>query len=60
MKTPFVRTNRRILIVDDTPSIHEDFRKILLLDSRAEAELDAVEAALFGQEVKASAAPFEL
>ena len=29
MKTPFVRTNRRILIIDDTPSIHEDFRKIL-------------------------------
>jgi diguanylate cyclase (GGDEF)-like protein len=29
MKSPFVRTNRRILIIDDTPSIHEDFHKIL-------------------------------
>ncbi|MNF64395.1 Sensor protein ZraS [compost metagenome] len=52
--------NRRILLIDDTPSIHEDFRKILLLDTQAEAELDAVEAALFGEEVKASAPAFEL
>ena len=52
--------NRRILLIDDTPSIHQDFRKILQLDSRAEAELDAVEATLFGQELKTSAAPFEL
>lgn len=52
--------NRRILLIDDTPSIHQDFRKILLQDRTAEGELDAVEAALFGQVVKASAVPFEL
>ncbi|WP_372876057.1 ATP-binding protein [Pseudomonas sp.] len=52
--------NRRILLIDDTPSIHEDFRKILLLDTRTEAELDAVEAALFGEELKAGAPQFEL
>ncbi|MDX1723951.1 MAG: ATP-binding protein [Pseudomonas sp.] len=54
------RHNRRILLIDDTPSIHEDFRKILLLDSQTEAELDEVEAALFGEEVKAGAPQFEL
>lgn len=52
--------NRRILLIDDTPAIHQDFRKILLQDTLTGAELDAVEAALFGQEVKASTAPFEL
>jgi DNA-binding LytR/AlgR family response regulator len=52
--------NRRILLIDDTPAIHADFRKILLLDTQTEAELDAVEAALFGEEAKADAPPFEL
>jgi signal transduction histidine kinase len=52
--------NRRILLIDDTPTIHADFRKILLLDTQTEAELDAVEAALFGEEAKADAPPFEL
>ena len=27
--------NRRILLIDDTPSIHEDFRKILKQIGRA-------------------------
>ena len=39
--------NRRILLVDDTPSIHADFRKILEPDD--DTALDAAEAALFGQ-----------
>ncbi|MCS7032650.1 MAG: hypothetical protein NZ561_01495, partial [Phycisphaerae bacterium] len=26
---PIARRNRRVLIVDDNPSIHDDFRKIL-------------------------------
>ncbi|HVE54022.1 MAG TPA: ATP-binding protein [Ramlibacter sp.] len=38
--------NRRVLIVDDTPTIHEDFRKILAVD--AHVPLDAAECALFG------------
>lgn len=53
MKTPFVRTNRRILIIDDTPSIHEDFRKILgpeIEDEEPAGErtLASAEEALFG------------
>ena len=45
MSTP---ENRRILLVDDLPSIHEDFRKILSPPS-ATTDLDADEALLFGQ-----------
>ncbi|SDT34818.1 putative bifunctional diguanylate cyclase/phosphodiesterase [Pseudomonas prosekii] len=48
MKTPFVRTNRRILIIDDTPSIHLDFRKILDPDAEIEQSLAGAEEALFG------------
>ncbi|SEE91213.1 putative bifunctional diguanylate cyclase/phosphodiesterase [Pseudomonas migulae] len=48
MKAPFVRTNRRILIVDDTLSIHEDFRKILGPETEDEQSLAGTEAALFG------------
>ncbi|MGV8888700.1 MAG: putative bifunctional diguanylate cyclase/phosphodiesterase [Pseudomonas sp.] len=48
MKTPFVRTNRRILIIDDTPSIHEDFRKILGPETEGEHTLAGAEEALFG------------
>ncbi|MHC8313027.1 putative bifunctional diguanylate cyclase/phosphodiesterase [Pseudomonas sp. GT1P32] len=48
MKVPFVRTNRRILIVDDTPSIHDDFRKILGPETDDEQTLAGTEAALFG------------
>ena len=38
--------NRRILLIDDMPSIHEDFRKILVGSSKA-SDLDDIEAALF-------------
>ena len=48
MKTPFPQTNRRILIVDDTPAIHADFRKILTPDTHGEADLNALEQTLFG------------
>ena len=41
--------NRRILIIDDNPSIHDDFRKILQ-ESQSESEsLDAKAAAIFGE-----------
>ncbi|MEP3479511.1 MAG: ATP-binding protein [Fuerstiella sp.] len=40
--------NRRILIIDDNPAIHEDFRKILLAESESEELLDAA-AAFFGE-----------
>jgi signal transduction histidine kinase len=51
--------NRRILLVDDTASIHGDFRKIL--GGRPGApELDAAEAALFGQPLQPAGEDFEL
>lgn len=50
--------NRRILLVDDTPSIHDDFRKILA--RRPGARLDAVETSLFGCPVQPAAGGFEV
>src|SRR4051794_7429695 len=38
--------NLRVLVIDDTPAIHEDFRKILAEDKPG--ALDLTEAALFG------------
>src|SRR5471032_2230340 len=54
--------NRRILLIDDTPSIHQDFRKILTPPVDANLELDEMETALFGDSVKpqAQAQAFEL
>jgi len=40
--------NRRVLVVDDNRSIHEDFRKILCPVRISRRELDATEEALFG------------
>src|SRR5258707_9905913 len=49
--------NHRILIIDDTPSIHEDFRKILgPADAKLAEELDATEASLFGDHAGSSSA----
>jgi diguanylate cyclase (GGDEF)-like protein len=42
------RANRRILIVDDTASIHADFRKILCADANGGQSLDSIEETLFG------------
>jgi two-component system, cell cycle sensor histidine kinase and response regulator CckA len=50
-------SNQRILIIDDNPSIHEDFRKILgPADAKIAEELDATEASLFGDTTGASRA----
>ena len=38
----------RILIVDDNPSIHEDFRKILGAKTATQSHLENVETELFG------------
>jgi signal transduction histidine kinase len=56
------RQNRRILLIDDMPAIHEDFRKILMPQATEHAELSAVESALFGDEPTPAAAKasFEL
>ncbi len=42
------QANRRILIVDDTASIHADFRKILCAQAMADQTLEGIEQALFG------------
>src|SRR5689334_2879424 len=41
--------NHRILIVDDNPAIHEDFKKIFTATKSTEAGFDEADAALFGQ-----------
>jgi two-component system sensor histidine kinase/response regulator len=41
--------NHRILIVDDNPAIHEDFKKIFSGAKNNDAGLEEVEAALFGE-----------
>jgi two-component system NtrC family sensor kinase len=41
------RKNRRILVIDDTPGIHQDFRKVLGT-ARSTSHLEADESALFG------------
>ena len=52
--------NRRILLIDDTPSIHDDFRKILVPTVESNPLLDDMESALFGDTAKAQAQVFEL
>lgn len=52
--------NRRILLIDDTPSIHQDFRKILTPSVDANLELDEMETALFGDSVKPQAQALSL
>ncbi|WP_457319930.1 ATP-binding protein [Roseateles sp. P5_E11] len=52
--------NRRVLLVDDMPTIHADFRKILAPELGAASALEAAKAALFGDEITAAAQPFEL
>ncbi|MFJ2536755.1 MULTISPECIES: ATP-binding protein [unclassified Pseudomonas] len=52
-------SNRRILLIDDMPSIHEDFRKILAPAAQS-VELDEMEAALFGTQARIERPRFEL
>ena len=51
--------NRRILLIDDMPSIHEDFRKSLIVAPAATA-LEEAEAALFGRATSLPSEGFEL
>jgi CheY-like chemotaxis protein len=48
---------RRILVVDDNPSIHADFRKILCPASSQGRNLEALEASLFGASPSSTRAP---
>jgi two-component system, NtrC family, sensor kinase len=51
--------NRRILLIDDMPTIHEDFRKILATGPSARA-LDEAEETLFGKSAAPARGGFEL
>jgi diguanylate cyclase len=51
--------NRRIILIDDTPSIHEDFRRILAGTDGAD-DLDAAEEALFGEASECAMAGFDV
>jgi two-component system, NtrC family, sensor kinase len=44
----FNTRNRRILLIDDNPAIHDDFRKILVADDAAASAIDAEAATIFG------------
>src|ERR1043166_7163195 len=46
MKNVLSQPNRRVLVVDDNASIHEDFRKVLKQHTE---EVDEFEAAMFGK-----------
>jgi CheY-like chemotaxis protein len=48
MSTTLPDENRRVLVIDDNASIHEDFSKILG-DPEGDADLDAMFADLFGE-----------
>jgi CheY-like chemotaxis protein len=52
------KPNRRILVVDDMPAIHEDFRRVF--DSKAGADLSAYESVLFGESETPERDPFEV
>ena len=47
MKNTDLKPNHRILVVDDNPTIHADFRKILCPDNANNPRLIQIEAALF-------------
>jgi len=55
-QTTTTAAHRRILVIDDNRSIHDDFRKILAPDTPVDDALAAAEAALFGSPVRTPAA----
>jgi hypothetical protein len=46
------KRNQRILIVDDNPAIHDDFRKILCPARSGKSEVEDLKATLFETEPK--------
>lgn len=51
MMTDHRSDKRRILVIDDNPAIHDDFRKVLAASSKRD-DFDQVEAEFFGSEVR--------
>ena len=45
-----IQPSRRILLVDDNPAIHDDFRRVLTPSTEAEESLDLAAAAIFGDD----------
>jgi len=61
MFIPNSKTSRRILVIDDSANIHDDFRKILCNDRASSSKLEAAGAALFGDaEASVGQAEFEV
>ena len=52
--------NRRILVVDDNRAIHDDFRKILSVESAGTASLIEAESILFGETTEAAREGFQI
>ena len=57
MREPVAIVNRRVLVIDDNPAIHKDFRKVLGAGLDQAANVDADELALFGAPAAAPARP---
>ena len=56
-----IRTNFRLLIIDDNPAIHQDFDKILRDDSEVDSQLSETERLLFGDATsRSSRTAFEI
>ncbi len=51
--TPLATDNNRILVIDDNPEIHADFRKVLGAPAAASGALDTVMAEFFGPKAAA-------
>ena len=61
MKSSELKPNHRILVIDDNPSIHTDFRDILCPKNGTSDAAKKIEAALFGEDEPVAAhASFEL
>jgi len=54
-------SKRRVLVIDDSESIHRDFRRVLCPEPiKGRDELDMLEGALFGEESASGSSPTEL
>ncbi|WP_437668685.1 response regulator transcription factor [Sorangium sp. So ce131] len=51
---------RRVLVIDDTPSIHRDIQKLLCPDFGASAALDELDAAIFGAQESRPRSTFQV
>jgi PAS domain S-box-containing protein len=60
MNSPLPEKNRRVLVIDDMRSIHDDFKKILGDSQDTLNALDTMESSLFGAESPTMRAEFQL